>query len=51
VDRTGSFLAPLAIAAAVLVAGGLSWVFAVGRVEQMSWKSEQHTVPVAASGF
>jgi MFS transporter, ACS family, D-galactonate transporter len=51
VDRTGSFLAPLAIAAAVLMAGGLSWVFAVGRVEQVSWKSEQHTVPVAASGF
>src|SRR5580704_6819259 len=33
VDRIGKFLAPLAIAAAVLVAGGFSWVFAVGRVE------------------
>ena len=41
VDRTGSFLAPLAITAAVLVAGGLSWVFAVGPVEEVSWKSEQ----------
>jgi ACS family D-galactonate transporter-like MFS transporter len=51
VDRTGSFLAPLAIAAAVLVAGGLSWVFAVGRVEQVSWKSEQPTAPAAASSF
>jgi MFS transporter, ACS family, D-galactonate transporter len=50
-DRTGSFLAPLAIAAAVLVAGGLSWVFAVGRVEQVSWKSEQPTAPAAASSF
>jgi len=51
VDRTGKFLAPLAITAAVLVAGGLSWVFVVGPVEQVSWKSEQHTVPVAAPGL
>jgi ACS family D-galactonate transporter-like MFS transporter len=51
VDRTGKFLAPLAIAAAVLVAGGFSWVFAVGRVEHLSWKSEQYTAPVAASNF
>ena len=51
VDRTGKFLAPLAITAAVLMAGGLSWVFAVGPVEQVSWKSEQRRAPVAASGF
>jgi ACS family D-galactonate transporter-like MFS transporter len=51
VDRTGKFLAPLAIAAMVLVAGGLSWVFAVGRVEQVSWKSEQRRAPVAAASF
>jgi MFS transporter, ACS family, D-galactonate transporter len=48
VDRTGNFLAPLAITAAVLVAGGLSWVFVVGLVEQVSWKSEPRTAPVAA---
>ena len=48
VDRTGKFLAPLAIAAAVLVAGGLSWVFVVGPVEQVSWKSGSRTAPVAA---
>jgi hypothetical protein len=36
-DRTGKFLAPLAITAAVLVAGALSWVFVVGRVEEVSW--------------
>jgi MFS family permease len=39
VDRTGKFLAPLAIAAAVLVAGALAWVFAVGPVEQVSYKA------------
>ena len=49
VDRTGNFIAPLAITAAVLVAGGLSWVFVVGRVEQVSWKSEQRGAPVAAA--
>jgi MFS family permease len=48
-DRTGKFLAPLAITAAVLVAGGLSWVFVVGRVEEVSWKSERRTAPVAAA--
>jgi MFS family permease len=51
VDRTGRFLAPLAIAAAVLVAGGLAWVFVVGPVEQVGWESEQRTAPVAASSF
>jgi MFS transporter, ACS family, D-galactonate transporter len=48
VDRTGKFLAPLVITAAVLMAGALSWVFAVGRVEQVCWKSELRTAPVAA---
>src|SRR3984893_5439071 len=51
VDRTGSFQAALAIAASVLLAGGLSWVFGVGRVEQVSWKSEQRRAPLAASSF
>jgi len=41
VDRTGKFLVPLAITAAVLVAGGVAWLFVVGPVEQVSWKSEQ----------
>ena len=50
VDRTGNFLAPLAITAAVLVAGGLSWVFVVGRVEQVSWKSVQQRAPVPTVG-
>jgi ACS family D-galactonate transporter-like MFS transporter len=51
VDRTGKFLAPLAIAAAVLVAGGLAWVFAVGPVEPVSWKSESGEAPVASARF
>jgi MFS family permease len=51
VDRTGNFLAPLAIAAAVLVAGGLSWVFAVGRVEQVRWELESAEAAVAAACF
>lgn len=49
VDRTGTFLTPLAITAAVLLAGGLSWVFVVERVEQVVWKSEQRTAPVPAN--
>jgi MFS transporter, ACS family, D-galactonate transporter len=51
VDRTGKFLAPLAIAAAILVAGGFSWVFAVGRVEQVRWESDSGEAPVAAASF
>jgi hypothetical protein len=49
VDRTGKFLAPLAIAAAVLAAGGLAWVFAVGPVEQVSWESESGEAPAATA--
>ena len=37
VDRTGSFVAPMAITAGVLVVGGLAWVFVVGQVEQLNW--------------
>ena len=51
VDRIGTFLAPLGITASVLVAGGLSWVFVVGRVEQVSWKSEQRRVPVVTASI
>jgi ACS family D-galactonate transporter-like MFS transporter len=51
VDRTGKFLVPLASAAAMLVAGGLAWVFGVGRVEQVSWESESGEAPVAAATF
>jgi len=46
VDRTGTFLAPLAITASVMVAGGLSWVFVVGRIEQVHWKSVKLRVAI-----
>jgi cyanate permease len=41
VDKTGSFLAPFGITVAVLVVGGLSWVFVVGPVEQVRWELER----------
>jgi len=34
---TGNFRAPFAITAALCIAGGLAWVFIVGRVEQVKW--------------
>lgn len=37
IDKTGSFLAPFAITVAVLIIGGLGWVFVVGPVEQLDW--------------
>ncbi|HEY1964474.1 MAG TPA: MFS transporter [Acidobacteriaceae bacterium] len=40
VDRTGHFGAPVAIAAAMSVTGGCAWVFGIGRVEQIPWKSK-----------
>jgi cyanate permease len=40
VDRTGHFGAPVAIAAAMSVIGGCAWVFVVGRLEQIPWKSK-----------
>jgi ACS family D-galactonate transporter-like MFS transporter len=34
---TGNFRAPFAITATLCIAGGLAWVFIVGRVEQVRW--------------
>jgi ACS family D-galactonate transporter-like MFS transporter len=47
---TGNFRAPFAITAALCIAGGLAWVFIVGRVEQVSWApaSEASVAPVSA---
>ncbi|HEY3990042.1 MAG TPA: MFS transporter [Acidobacteriaceae bacterium] len=39
VDKTGNFGVALGIAAAMLVAGGCAWIFLVGRVEQIRWRS------------
>ena len=36
-QRTGNFLAPFAITAAVCLAGGLAWLLIVRRVEQVRW--------------
>jgi MFS transporter, ACS family, D-galactonate transporter len=40
VDRTGNFGMALAIAAAFMVVGGVSWVLVVGKVEQLNWARE-----------
>jgi MFS family permease len=45
VDKTGHFGVPVAIAAAMSVAGGCAWLFVVGRVEQIRWKSDD-TLPL-----
>ena len=50
VDQTGSFAAPLAITAGVLVVGALAWVFVVGRVEQVSWATKGEVLMPAATG-
>lgn len=46
VDRTGHFGAALAIAAAMSVAGGCAWLFLVGPVEEIRWKSNA-TLPLS----
>ncbi len=48
-QRTGNFLAPFAITAAVCIAGVFSWVFIVGRVEQVSWTQKREPAIAAAS--
>lgn len=41
VDGTGHFKAPLAIAAAVCLLGGLTWVFGIGRLEPVDWRASR----------
>jgi len=48
VDRTGHFQGAFVIVAVLLVIGGLSWVFAVGRLEQVDWDSEHLPLPIAS---
>lgn len=50
VDKTGHFQGAFAINAVLLVAGGLSWVFVVGRLEQVNWTLECPTLPAVAGG-
>jgi MFS transporter, ACS family, D-galactonate transporter len=37
VDATGSFFAPFAITVAVLIIGGIAWVFIVGPLQEVNW--------------
>ena len=50
VDRTGHFQGAFLIVAALLVTGGLSWVFAVGHVEKVNWDSERRPLQVTPAG-
>src|SRR5262249_37399346 len=38
-DRTGNFFLPFAITSAISLLGAVAWVFIVGRVEPLSWKT------------
>ena len=46
VERTGNFLAPLAITAAVCIAGAVNLAFIVGRVEPVRWAELASSEPV-----
>jgi nitrate/nitrite transporter NarK len=39
-DRTGEFYWAFVILTAVALAGSASWIFLVGRIEQVIWRSE-----------
>ena len=45
-DRTGSFFWPFAITAVMCLLGAASWIFLIGRVEQVAWGPE----PAPAAG-
>jgi MFS family permease len=48
VDRTGNFLVPFYIAAAISLLGGLFWIFGVGSIAPIDWSSRaQATRPRA----
>ena len=38
IDRTGAFFWPFLIAAAVALLGSISWIFVVGKVEEVNWE-------------
>jgi MFS family permease len=48
VDRTGHFLAAFAITAAVSMVGALTWVLAIGRLEQVKWTPQPGRLVEAA---
>ncbi len=43
VERTGSFHLPFAITAVLSLAGGLAWLFVVGRVEEVRWEMQRES--------
>jgi MFS-type transporter involved in bile tolerance (Atg22 family) len=47
VQRTGNFFAPFAITVAVLLIGGLGWIFVVGTVEEVNWALHSDAVAVS----
>jgi len=47
VDRTGSFHVPFAIAAAMALGSGLSWIFLVGRISRIDWNARIVEAPAA----
>jgi ACS family D-galactonate transporter-like MFS transporter len=51
VERTGNFVAAMAITSVVLVIGGLAWVFVVGRVEPVSWTTRSGGFLAATVGI
>jgi hypothetical protein len=50
VDWTGNFVLALAITAVVALAGGIAWVFGVGRLEQIPWELRDKIVIAASQG-
>src|SRR5262245_64844207 len=47
VQRTGNFFWPFAITSAVCLTGVIAWVFIVGRVEPLIWRSSASPAMVA----
>ncbi len=49
VNRTGHFQMALAITAAVSLAGGFAWVFAIGPLREVTWAGDHPGLPGAAA--
>jgi MFS family permease len=47
VERTGSFFAPFAITVAILIIGGIAWVYIVGPLQQLDWAARRGASTVA----
>ncbi len=45
VQKTGSFLLPFAITALLCVAGGVSWLWIIGSVEEVRWEEALSSTP------